>query len=111
MRPWKAYVVCAAALLAGGGLSLAQEQGPLPDSSTTVGKPRKPASDSDSKPGDDSNLPKIPSEYSRKDHPDTTNLPQFSTNVDVVTLDVSVLDNKGHFIPGIPADQLPRARR
>jgi Ca-activated chloride channel homolog len=103
MRPWKAYVVCAAALFAGGGLSLAQEQGPLPDSSTTVGKPRKPASDSDSKTADDSNLPKIPSEYSRKDHPDTTKLPQFSTNVDVVTLDVSVLDNKGHFIPGIPA--------
>ena len=103
MRPWKAYVVCAAALLAGGGWLLAQEQGPLPDSSTTVGKPRKPASDTDSKSGDDSNLPKIPSQYSRKDHLDTTNLPQFSTNVDVVTLDVSVLDNKGHFIPGIPA--------
>ncbi len=103
MRPWKAYVACATALFAGSGWLLGQEQGPLPDSSTTVGKPRNPPPDSGNKTGDDSNQPKIPSEYSRKDHPDTTKLPQFSTNVDVVTLDVSVLDNKGHFIPGIPA--------
>jgi VWFA-related protein len=28
---------------------------------------------------------------------------QFKTDVDIVTLDVAVIDNKGHFIPNIPA--------
>jgi Ca-activated chloride channel homolog len=103
MRPWKAYAVSAAALLALGGLTLAQEQGPLPQSSPTVAKPRK-APDAEPKTGEDSSLPKIPSQYNQKDRPQKPEA-QFKTDVDVVTLDVSVLDNKGHFIPGIPLDR------
>jgi VWFA-related protein len=101
MREWKAYFVCGAALLAAAGLLVGQEQGPLNPAGTTVAKPRKPADDS-KKGGDDSDLPKIPSQYKK----DKTELPptsQFKTNVDVVTVDVAVMDNKGHFIPGIPA--------
>jgi Ca-activated chloride channel family protein len=104
MRPWKAYVLCAstllAALLAAAGLLIGQEEGPKKDSGATVARPRKP--DADKK--DEGDLPKIPSQYSKKDKPEVNGvLPTFKSDVDVVTLDVAVLDNKGHFIPGIPA--------
>ncbi len=99
----KAYAVCGAALLALAGLVIAQEQGPLHPSGPAVAKPRTP--EPDTKSGDDANLPKIPSAYSKKDKPDTSNLAQFKTDVDIVTLDVAVMDNKGHFIPGIPPDK------
>jgi Ca-activated chloride channel family protein len=101
MRPWKVYSLCAAALFVVAGLLIAQEQGPIRNPGTTVARPRKPA-DEEKKGGEDSTLPKIPSQYSKKDKPDVGNLQVFSTNVDVVTLDVAVMDNKGHFIPGIP---------
>jgi VWFA-related protein len=103
MRPWKLYTLCAAALLVLAGLLIAQEQGPIRNPGTTVARPRKPADEE--KKEDDSAPAKIPSHYSKKDKPDVGNLPQFSTNVDVVTLDVAVMDNKGHFIPGIPPDK------
>jgi VWFA-related protein len=93
--------VCGAALFVVGGLLIAQEQGPIRNPGTTVAKPRKPAGEDEKK--DEESLPKIPSQYSKKDKPDVGNLAQFSTNVDIVTLDVAVMDNKGHFIPGIPS--------
>ena len=31
-----------------------------------------------------------------------TDVAQFKADVDIVTIDVAVIDNKGHFIPGIP---------
>src|SRR4029079_4899097 len=46
--------------------------------------------------------PKIPSQY-KKDKMDIENLATFKSDVEIVSVDVSVLDNKGHFIPGIPA--------
>src|SRR5215472_10605095 len=99
MRPWKVYSLCAAALFVVAGLMIAQEQGPIRNPGTTVAKPRK--SPEDEKKDEEATPAKIPSVYSKKDKPDVGNLPQFSTNVDVVTLDVAVMDNKGHFIPGI----------
>jgi Ca-activated chloride channel family protein len=99
MRSWKALVLCAAALVALASLLIGQEQGPLKDpGGATVAKPRKP----DEKKDADSDLPKIPSKYKRENGPDPGTLPSFKLDVDMVTLDVSILDNKGHFIPGIP---------
>ena len=98
MRPLKTCILCAAALLAAG---LAAQQGPVKDPGATVAKPRKPASDTTGPPEADPNLPKIPSQY-KKEKQDLGNVPNFKTDVDVVTLDVSVVDNKGQFIPGIP---------
>src|SRR5215472_9555863 len=98
MRPWKVYSLCATALFVVAGLLIAQEQGPIRNPGTTVARPRKPADEDEKKGGEDSTLPKIPSQYSKKDKPDVENLQVFSTNVDVVTLDVAVMDNKGHFI-------------
>jgi VWFA-related protein len=99
MRPWKITVLCGAALLTAAGLLIGQEQGPKNSSGTTVARPRKPGEKGDSKEGD---LPKIPSQYNKKDKVDVGNLQTFKSDVDVVSVDVSVLDNKGHFIPGIP---------
>src|SRR5579885_1051033 len=101
MRPWTIRVSCAIVLI---GLTLplfGQEQGPLTDPSRTVARPRKPASDG-SAPGDtESELPKIPSQY-RKDKNEGEPLANFKSDVDIVTVDVAVLDSKGHFIPNIP---------
>jgi Ca-activated chloride channel family protein len=99
MRPWKAYLLCAAALSTAAGLLIAQEQGPKRDTGSTIAKPRKSGTDNKEGEGD---LPKIPSKYDKKDKVDTTNLTTFKSDVDVVTLDAAVIDNKGRFIPGIP---------
>jgi len=93
--------LCAAALLAVAGLATAQEQGPINNSGATVAKPKKPA-DTTGAP-DNANLPKIPSQY--KKQPDLGNIPSYQANVDEVTLDVAVLDNKGQFVPGVPANK------
>ena len=102
MRPLKMSVLCGVALVAMAGL-FAQEQGPVKDPGNTVAKPRKPSDTTTTgAPAEDPNLPKIPSQY-KKDKQDLGNIPNFKLDVDVVTLDVSVVDNKGQFIPGIPA--------
>ncbi len=99
MRLLKTSILCSAALIAAGGL-FAQE-GPVKDPGNTVARPKK-STDPNGNPAEDPNLPKIPSQY-KKDKQDLGNIPNFKTDVDVVTLDVSVVDNHGQFIPGIPA--------
>jgi len=100
MRPVKVSLLCAAALIAIAGL--AAQQGPVKDPGNTVARPKKPANDTTGTPDEDPNLSKIPSQY-KKEKQDLGNVPNFKLDVDVVTLDVSVVDNKGQFIPGIPA--------
>jgi VWFA-related protein len=95
MHSWKLYLPCAAALVV-AGFAIAQEQGPMRDSGPAVAKPKK----ADSAPAEP-DLPKIPSKL-KKEKQEPGDLPTFHSNVDVVTVDVAVLDNKGHFIPGIP---------
>jgi Ca-activated chloride channel family protein len=100
MRPWKITVLCAVALIAVAGLLIGQEQGPKRDPGATVARPRKPG-EPEKKDGEP-DLPKIPSQY-KKDKMDIENLATFKSDVEIVSVDVSVLDNKGRFIPGIPA--------
>src|SRR5205814_4057705 len=100
MRSLKLVVPCVAMLVV-AGLVIGQTQGPLKDPGNTVSRPRK-APDKDGKVEED--LPKIPSKLKR----DPAKTPQgdvakFKSDVDIVTLDVAVVDNKGNFIPGIPA--------
>ncbi|MGO9257791.1 MAG: VWA domain-containing protein [Bryobacteraceae bacterium] len=99
MRLRQLSLSCATALFAVAGLSTAQDQGPVQGPGNTVAKPKNPTSDSTGAPGTD--LPKIPSQY-KKDKVDVGNLQTFKANVDIVSLDVAILDTKGHFIPGIP---------
>jgi Ca-activated chloride channel homolog len=93
-------VVCATALLVAlAGTVAAQDQGPLNPNSGTVAKKKPTDPDSSTTGGD---LPKIPSEYSNKDKVDVGKLQTFKSEVDQVTVDVAVFDNKGRFIPDIP---------
>jgi Ca-activated chloride channel homolog len=88
------------------------EQGPITQSSDTVARPKKKIDDSTTNvetpasaaapaptpaPADPE---KIPSKFNKKDIPQ--GVPVFSTDSVTVSVDVAVLDNKGHFIPKIP---------
>jgi Ca-activated chloride channel family protein len=100
MRPTRIIALCAAALLVTAGLIIGQTQGPIKDPGATVAKPRKPAD----APNADADLPKIPSRLKKDPKTEPSgDIVQFKSDVDIVTLDVAVVDNKGHFIPGIPA--------
>ena len=102
MRPWKAYILCATALLTLAGLVIGQEQGPNRDPGATVARPRKNTGASPA-PSQETELPKIPSKMSKKGAEEAGDVATFKSDVDIVSVDVAVLDNKGHFIPGIPA--------
>jgi VWFA-related protein len=89
-----------ALIVAMAGLGAGQDQqGPKRDPGGTVAKKKSTAADPNALPAGE--LPKIPSAY-KKDKVDLGNLANFKTDVDTVTVDVAVLDNKGRFIPGIP---------
>ena len=120
----KAFRISLAALLvsvlAGIAPRSASAQGPEPQQTETVAKPKKkdpsssssPSSPADtapaSAPATDTTAPavteqpKIPSKFTRKDKDVPEGLPTFKSDVTSVQLDVAVLDNKGNFIPNIP---------
>jgi VWFA-related protein len=81
------------------GLVIVAQQGPNNQGSDTVAKPRK----KDGQPAE-AEQPKIPSKFSKKEG-SLPEGPSFKSDVTSVTLDVSVLDNKGRFIPNIPKDK------
>ncbi|MGA2134683.1 MAG: VWA domain-containing protein [Bryobacteraceae bacterium] len=84
-----------AVFLAAGGLLAQDQEGPARDAGPTVAKPRTAPSEPEEAP--------IPSKLSKKAQPDVTaTLPGFKSDVSLVSVDVAVLDNKGHFIPNIP---------
>ena len=74
-------------------------QGPKSGGSETVARPKKGSTSTAPEPPEQS---KIPSQFKKgKDLPE--GVVTYSTDAVTVTVDVSVLDNKGHFIPNIPA--------
>ena len=86
----------AAALLAWPPVTSAQE-GPRKEGSETVARPRKKADEAAAEPA------RIPSKLSKKDRPALPDgVPTFRSDVNAVSVEVAVLDNKGRFIPGIP---------
>src|SRR5579871_3269740 len=107
MKYLKAAVLLTLVLLLTGiriPLATAQ-QGPQSQPSETVAKPKKkdvPADTTDTTTNPDQ--PKIPSQY-KKDKDTPSSLPTFHSDVTAVQIEVSVLDNKGHFIPNIPKDR------
>jgi Ca-activated chloride channel family protein len=102
MRLSTRNVLCICGLAAFAGLTFAQDQGPILNGPTVAKKKSSDSTDGTTTTAPDPNLPKIPSEYSKKDKPDMTGAPNFKSQVDIVTLDAAVIDNKGQFIPGIP---------
>jgi VWFA-related protein len=94
--------LCICGLAAFAGLTFAQDQGPILNGPTVAKKKSSDSTDGTTTTAPDANPPKIPSEFSKKDKPDMAGAPNFKSQVDIVTLDAAVLDNKGQFIPGIP---------
>ena len=101
MRNWKQFAV----LTIVGVLALVDaapaQQGPKGRSTETVARPRKKP-----KTAPDSNLPPVVSEINKRQRERPTTplgAPTFRTDVTTVTVDASVIDNKGRFIPNIPA--------
>src|SRR5581483_5818871 len=83
-------------------IALAQDQGPQSDSSETGAKPRHKPADNGEEPEVEPEKQKIPSEFKKQPSgppPEAT----FRSDVNTVTVDVAVLDTKGHFIPNIPS--------
>jgi Ca-activated chloride channel homolog len=98
MKYLKAAVMLTLVLLLTGiqyPVASAQE-GPQTQPSETVAKPKKK-----DVPADTTDQPTIPSQY-KKDKQVPEGLPTFRSDVTSVQVEVAVLDNKGHFIPGIP---------
>ncbi len=98
MRTWQKISFGLIVVLAALSVVLpAQDEGPKKDVGETVARPRK----KDAPP--DADQPKIPSKLSNKNKADLPpEAPSFKVDTSVVSVDVAVLDNKGHFIPGIP---------
>jgi VWFA-related protein len=102
MRASITAFLCSTALVAAlAGTVFAQDQGPLNTTSPTVAKKKPAEGDPSTTPASGGDLPKIPSEYSNKDKVNTGGLQTFKTEVEQVTVDVSVVDKSGRFIPGI----------
>ena len=81
-------------------VGLVAQEGPQPQNSDSVAKPKKPAAESAPPPEE----APIPSAYKKpKETPPDT--PTFRSNATTVNVDVSVLDNSNHFIPRLTADK------
>jgi VWFA-related protein len=101
MRSIKLVAPCAAMILVVANLPIGQTQGPLKEPGATVARPRKSP---DSPASNDEELPKIPSKLKKDPQLNKGgDVARFQMDVDVVTIDVAVVDNRGQFIPGIPA--------
>ena len=97
MHPLSRLMVALGAVAFGFGL-LSAQQGPKTESSTTVARPKKKGSADAPEP----EAEKIPSKYKKQAGTPAEGSPTFRSDVTTVTVDVSVLDKNGRFIPNIP---------
>lgn len=81
--------------------NLAAQQGPKSTSSETVTRPRKKADTGEPVP--EKPAEKIESVFKKKGEALPEGIATFKSDVTRVQVDVAVLDNKGRFIPNIPA--------
>ncbi len=91
-----------ATLVAGAGL-LYSQSGPKKESGDTVARPKKQGGGATDATPAETEGPKIPSKMSKKGTGDKAEGPTFRSDTLTVSVDVAVLDNKGRFIPHIPA--------
>jgi Ca-activated chloride channel homolog len=80
------------------------QQGPTREGSDTVAKPRKKDGTTTTPDATETQQPKIPSKYGKKEDKMPVG-PTFRSEATTVTVDVSVLDKNGHFIPGIAKEK------
>src|SRR5687767_13182297 len=76
------------------------QQGPNKETTESVARPRTKKEGAPA--AEPAKEEKIPSKYKRKEGEAVGEAPSFRSDVLTVNLDVSVLDNKGNFIPGLP---------
>jgi VWFA-related protein len=76
--------------------------GPNKENTETVARPRRNTTDGQPAPAAEVEQPKIPSKFGKKEGEAPIEGPSFRTDVNTVTVDVAVVDNKGNFIPNIP---------
>jgi Ca-activated chloride channel family protein len=101
MKAWlKLFLLCIPTLIV--AVVVDGQDGPANSNSNTVAKPRKKATDGSTTPPEEAEQPKIPSVFNKKNAETSLEGPSFHVESNVVTVDVSVLDNKGRFIPNIP---------
>ncbi len=108
-RPFLLTSLLAGALLAGSVVIVAKgnpQDGPVQGgsgSTDSVARPRtKPAQPNSDTPTDDSSAP-IPSKLKpNKNNKEDDASASFQVEANLVTVDVSVVDNRDHFIPNIP---------
>jgi len=93
--------LAAAGVFLGTG-SIGAQTGPKKESGETVARPRPKAGTPEAK-SPESDLPKIPSKLKKKEGEGAAEGPTFRSDATTVSVDVAVLDNRGRFIPGIPA--------
>jgi VWFA-related protein len=99
VKPLFALVVVA--LLFSLDYTVSAQQGPGSQQSETVAKPRKKSPGGETAPAEP-DQEKIPSRFPKKAKELPEGTPTFRADVTTVSVDVAVLDNKGHFIPNIP---------
>lgn len=103
MKPFRASLVAVAVCGIFGLVFIKAQEGPQPQSSETVAKPRKSTNpDATTPPPPPETEAPIPSKFSKKDKDVPEGLPTFKSDVTTVQLDVAVLSNKGLPIPKIP---------
>lgn len=90
----------AVALIAFVPLRTNAQETPQTQNSDSVAKPKKPPTDTTPAP----EQTPIPSEYKRSKTP-PADTPTYRANATTVNVDVSVLDDHNHFIPGIERDK------
>jgi len=93
------FGVAAAGLFFLGWILAAGQQGPLPSAQG----PQRDAGETVSRPKKKSEPPPVAARPKRSPLP--ADLPSFKSDINLVTVDVAVLDNRGNFIPTIPRDK------
>ena len=99
MKPLTRLLIALSLTAFGFGL-LSGQQGPKTESSTTVSRPKKKTGSGDT--AAEAEAEKIPSKYKKQGGVMAEGTPTFRSDVNTVTVDVSVLDKNGRFIPNIP---------
>ncbi|MDZ4799115.1 MAG: VWA domain-containing protein [Bryobacteraceae bacterium] len=80
-------------------------QGPAKETTDTVARPKPRPGDKTAAPEAEKQQEKVESKFRKKPGEVAEGGPSFRTDATTVTVEVSVMDNKGNFIPGIPRDR------
>lgn len=79
------------------------QAGPKRETGDPVAKPRRPEASKTEEKAEPAQQEKIPSKLNKPKEAGQAEGPTFRSDTLSVNVDVGVLDNKGRFIPGIPA--------